>query len=100
MKSEPSRYLLSYLEAILRDLYLTFLFYFFGSGVSSPGNGSSSAPMGALGPTLEDHVGIDEFSGILEWFDSTYEITLCKKSKINRFATFSLGWGYAMAPWD
>ena len=66
--------------------------------MSSTGLQSSSAPMGGLGLRLGDQGHIGEFSRILECFDSTYENTLPRNPKMSRFATFSLGWGYAMVP--
>ena len=68
------------LEAVLRDLYLTFSsfghFSSLGKNVGWPANGSSATPMGALRPTAGDQAGICEFSGIRECFDSTYGFAL------------------------
>ena len=56
--------------------------------MSSYANGSSSAPMGALGPTLGGLLRKPEFSRILECFDSTYEIASPRNSKMLQNESF------------
>ena len=92
--SEPSRYpntSFRGLEAVLRDLYLTFsslVLSSLGKIVSSTGLLCSSNPMRALGPIAEDDGRIGEFSRILECFDAEYGYALPRNSKMLQNESF------------
>ena len=53
-----------------------------GKIVCWPANGSSPAPMGALGPISELSSGHGDFSRILECFDAEYGYALPRNSKV------------------
>ena len=72
------------LEAVLRDLYLTFsslVLSSLGKIVSSTGLPCSSNPMRAQGPITGIHMSGGEFSRILSCFDAEYGIALPGNSK-------------------
>ena len=88
IKSEPSRYpntSFRGLEAVLRDLYLTFsslVLSSLGKIVSWPANASSSNPMRALDLRTEYQGALCEFTRILECFDAEYAYALPRNSKM------------------
>ena len=73
------------LEAVLRDLYLTIsslVLSSIGKIVSSCANGSSPAPMRALGLRTQYQGAFCEFTKILECFDAEYGYALPGNSKM------------------
>ena len=73
------------LEAVLRDLYLTFsslVLSSLGKIVSSTGLPCSSNPMRTLAPIAEHDVGQGKFSRVHECFDAEYAYALPGNSKM------------------